>query len=210
MIRALIADDHAVVRRGLIELLKEEIPDIEFSEAGTSEEALTLLKKHNWAIVILDISMPGTSGLDILADLKEVRPNVPVLFLSVHPEEQFAKRAIQAGAAGYLTKESVPAELVKAVRKVLSGGRYISEELTDRLARELGHRSWPAGHESLSTREFQILRMLASGMGSTEIAKELAISVKTVSTYRARILLKLNLKSTADLIRYAINHNLAD
>ncbi|HKS80700.1 MAG TPA: response regulator transcription factor [Candidatus Acidoferrales bacterium] len=210
MIRALIADDHAVVRRGLIELLKEEIPDIEFSEAGTSEEALTLLKKHNWAIVILDISMPGTSGLDILADLKEVRPNVPVLFLSVHPEEQFAKRAIQAGAAGYLTKESVPAELVKAVRKVLSGGRYISEELTDRLARELGHRSWPAGHESLSPREFQILRMLASGMGSTEIAKELAISVKTVSTYRARILLKLNLRSTADLIRYAINHNLAD
>lgn len=210
MIRALIADDHAVVRRGLMELLKDEIPNISFAEARNSQEALELVERHPWEIVILDISMPGASGLDVLGELKKVRPRLPVLFLSVHPEEQFARRAMKTGAAGYLTKESVPEELVKAVRKVLAGGRYISEGLTERLAWELGSEFKLSGHEALSNREFQVLRMMAKGKAAKEIADELTLSVKTVSTYRARILLKLGLNSTAELIRYAIRNGLVD
>lgn len=210
MIRVLIADDHAVVRRGLIELLKEEIPDIVFGEAGNSLEALALVKKQAWDVAVLDITMPGVTGLDILADLKKVRPRLPILFLSVHPEEQFAKRAMKAGAAGYLTKQSIPAELVKAVRRVLAGHRYISEELADAFARELGGNSRTLGHEELSNREFQVLRMLGAGKSVKETAQELSLSVKTVSTYRARILSKMGLKSTADLIRYAVRQGLVD
>ena len=193
-----------------MELLKDEIPNISFAEARTSQEALELVEKQPWEIVILDISMPGVSGLDVLGELKKARPRLPVLFLSVHPEEQFARRALKTGAAGYLTKESVPEELVRAVRKVLAGGRYISEELTDRLAWELGSESRLSGHEALSNREFQVLRLMAKGKAAKEIANELTLSVKTVSTYRARILLKLGLSSTAELIRYAIRNGLVD
>lgn len=210
MIRVLIADDHAVVRRGLRELLKEEISNITFAEAATAHETLALVKKQDWEIVILDISMPGKSGMDILADLKALRPHLPVLFLSVHPEEQFAKRALQTGAAGYLTKESIPEELVNAVRKVLAGGRYISQELMEKLAWDVQRDAHRRDHEALSNREFQVLRMLASGSTVKQIADEIGLSVKTVSTYRARILLKMGMRNTAELIRYAIRHHLVE
>lgn len=210
MIRALIADDHAVVRRGLRELLKEEISNITFAEAATAQETLALVKKQDWEIVILDISMPGKSGMDILADLKALRPHLPVLFLSVHPEEQFAKRALQTGAAGYLTKESIPEELVGAVRKVLGGGRYVSQELMEKLAWDVHRDVHRPDHEALSNREFQVLRMLASGSTVKQVADELGLSVKTVSTYRARILLKMGMRNTAELIRYAIRHHLVE
>lgn len=210
MIRALIADDHAIVRRGLMEVLKEKFPGIIFVEAATAQQALSLAKQKPWDIAILDISMPGNSGLDILSDLKRARPKLPVLFLSVHPEEQFARRALKSGAAGYLNKASISDELVKAVRKVLSGGRYISAEFMEKLAWELGEESRPSGHEALSSREFQVLRMIASGKAVKEIAFDLKLSVKTVSTYRSRILVKLGLKTTAEVIRYAIQHQLVD
>jgi two-component system, NarL family, invasion response regulator UvrY len=210
VIRALIADDHAIVRRGLMEILKEEIPDIVFAEALSAQQALSLAKKQAWDIAILDISMPGTSGLDILADLKRIRPELPILYLSVHPEEQFAKRAMRMGAAGYLTKDTVSEELVMAVRKLLGGGRYLNLKFMEKLAMEASAGSRLSGHDELSMREFQVLRMMASGKGAKEIADELKLSVKTVSTYRSRILVKLGLKSTADAIRYAIQHELVD
>jgi two-component system, NarL family, invasion response regulator UvrY len=210
VIRVLIADDHAVVRRGLRELVKEEISNVTFAEAGTAPEALALVKKRDWEIMILDISMPGKSGMDILADVKALRPRLPVLILSVHPEEQFAKRALQTGAAGYLTKESIPEELVAAVRKVLAGGRYLSAGLMEKLAWDLGKDSRGSDHETLSNREFQVLRMLASGSTVKQAADQLGLSVKTVSTYRARILLKMGMKNTAELIRYAIRHRLVE
>jgi DNA-binding NarL/FixJ family response regulator len=210
MIRALIADDHAIMRRGLRELLKEAIPNITFAETGTAEEALALVTKQDWEILILDISMPGKSGMDILANLKTLRPHMPVLILSVHPEEQFARRALRTGAAGYLTKESIPEELVAAVRKVLAGGRYVSAELMEKLAWDLQQNARKSDHEALSNREFQVLRMLASGSTVKEAAVELGLSVKTVSTYRARILLKMGMKNTAELIRYALRNHLVD
>jgi len=210
VIRALIADDHAIVRRGLMEILKEEIPDITFAEAVTAQQAFSLAKKQTWDIAILDISMPGPSGLDILTDLKKIRPDLPILYLSVHPEEQFAKRAIRMGAAGYLTKDAVSEELVVAVRKLLGGGRYLNLKFMEKLAMEASTGYRQSNHEELSTREFQVLRMVASGKGVKEVADELKLSVKTVSTYRARILVKLGLKSTAEAIRYAIQHELID
>jgi two-component system invasion response regulator UvrY len=210
MMRVLIADDHAVVRRGLKEILTDEFGKATFGEATTALEALEHVQKQDWSIVILDISMPGKSGLDILADLKQTRPRVPILLLSVHPEEQFARRALRGGAAGYLVKESVPEELVKAVRKVLAGGRYISAGLAEKFAWDLGRSGDKPVHELLSDREFQVLRMISSGKGVKEIADELSLSVKTVSTYRARILEKTAMKNNAELIRYAVQNHLVD
>ena len=208
--RLLIVDDHGVVRRGLKEILLDEFAKITFEEAQTAQEALAQLQKQEYELIILDISMPGKSGLDILKDLKEIRPRVPILLLSMHPEEQFARRALKAGAAGYLTKESIPEELVKAVRKVLAGGRYISSDLAERLAMDLTRGGDMPLHELLSDREFQVLRMLSSGKGVQDIADELALSVKTVSTYRARILEKTRMKNNAELIRYAVENHLVD
>jgi two-component system invasion response regulator UvrY len=208
--RVLIADDHAVVRRGLKDILADEFPKIQFEEARTAQETLVHFQKQDWEIAILDISMPGKSGLDILKELKQIRPRVPVLLLSMHPEEQFARRALKSGAAGYLSKDSVPEELVKAVRKVLAGGRYISTELAEKLAVDLGRGGDMPLHELLSSREFQVLRMLSSGKGVQDVADELALSVKTVSTYRARILEKTGMKNNAELIRYAIENHLVD
>jgi len=210
VIRILIADDHAVVRRGLRETLGEAFPKVTFGEASTAQEALDSVGRQNWDVVILDISMPGKSGLDILGDLHRLRPHLPVLLLSMHPEGQFAKRALKAGAAGYLTKESVPEELKEAVRRVRAGGRYVSASLAEKLAFDLRPEADTPVHELLSDREFQVLRMLAAGRTVKQVANEIALSVKTVSTYRARILLKTGMKTTAELIRYAIQAGLVD
>ena len=210
MIRVLIADDHAVFRRGLKETLGDAFTKVSLGEAQTAQETLESVRKHDWQIVILDISMPGKSGLDILDELKRLRPRLPVLLLSMHPEEQFARRALRAGAAGYLSKESVPGELRVAVQRVLAGGRYVSTTLAEKLAYDLGKAADTPVHELLSGREFQVLRMIASGKTVKQIADEIALSVKTVSTYRGRILEKTGTKTTAGLIRYALQNHLVD
>ncbi len=208
--RVLIADDHAMFRRGLRETIGEAFPKVTFAEAKTAQETLELVRQQDWEIVILDISMPGKSGLDILDDLKHLRPKLPVLFLSMHPEEQYARRALKAGAAGYLTKESVPEELKTAVKRVLTGGRYVSATLAEKLASDLRRGADLPVHELLSDREFQVLRMIASGKTVKEIADELSLSVKTISTYRSRILEKTGMKTTAELIRFALRSQLVD
>jgi DNA-binding NarL/FixJ family response regulator len=208
--RILIADDHAIVRRGLRETLGEAFSRVTFGEAKTAQETLESVRRQDWDVVILDISMPGKSGLDILDDLHRLRPKLPVLLLSMHPEKQFARRALKSGAAGYLTKESVPEEIKQAVRRVQAGGRYVSATLAEKLAFDLGREADTPVHELLSDREFQVLRMIASGRTVKQIADEIALSVKTVSTYRARILLKTGMKTTAELIRYALQTQLVD
>jgi two-component system, NarL family, invasion response regulator UvrY len=208
--RVLIADDHAVFRRGLKETIRDAFPKVSFGEARTAQETLDCVRRQDWDLVILDISMPGRSGLDILGDLKRLRPRLPVLFLSVYPEEQYARRALKSGAVGYLTKESIPEELQKAVRRVLAGGRYISAPLAEKLAYDLRSGADTPVHELLSDREFQVLRMIASGKTVKEIAEEISLSVKTVSTYRTRILEKTGMKTTAELIRYALRMQLVD
>jgi two-component system, NarL family, invasion response regulator UvrY len=208
--RVLIADDHAVFRRGLKETLAEAFSAVVFGEARTAQEALDHVRRQNWDVVILDISMPGKSGLDILDELKRLRPKLPILLLSMHPEQQFARRALKAGAAGYLTKDGVPEELKEAVKKIVGGGRYVSATLAEKLAVDLREGSDLPPHELLSDREFQVLRMIASGKTVKEIAEELSLSVKTVSTYRARILEKTGMKTNAELIRYALQAELVD
>jgi DNA-binding NarL/FixJ family response regulator len=208
--RVLIADDHAVFRRGLKETIGEAFPKVTFGEAKTAQETVECVRRQDWEIVILDISMPGKSGLDILEDLRRLRPKLPVLFLSMHPEEQYARRALKSGAVGYLTKDSIPEELKEAVRRILTGGRYVSATLAERLAFDLRKGADTPLHELLSAREFQVLRMIASGKTVKEIANDVALSVKTVSTYRARILQKTGMKTTAELIRYALQTQLVD
>jgi two-component system invasion response regulator UvrY len=208
--RILIADDHAVFRRGLKETISEAFPKVTFGEAKTGLETLEHVRLHDWEIVILDISMPGKSGLDILNDLKRMRPKLPILLLSMHPEEQYARRALKSGASGYLTKESVPEELKLAVKKIAAGGRYVSANLAEKLAYDLRSGVDTPVHELLSDREFQVLRMIASGKTVKQIGDEIGLSVKTVSTYRARILEKTGLKTTAGLIRYAFQAQLVD
>ena len=208
--RVLIADDHAVFRRGLKETIGEAFPKATFGEAKTAQEAVEAVRRHDWEIVILDISMPGLSGLDILDDLRRLRPKLPVLFLSMYPEEQYARRVLKSGAAGYLTKDSIPEELKEAVRRILAGGRYVSASLAEKLAFDLRREADTPIHELLSDREFQVLRMIASGKTVKQIADEISLSVKTVSTYRARILEKTGMKTTAELIRYAFQAQLVD
>jgi two-component system invasion response regulator UvrY len=208
--RILIADDHAVFRRGLKETISEAFPRVAFGEAKSAPETLENVRIQNWDIVILDISMPGKSGLDILNDLRRLRPKLPILLLSMHPEEQYARRALKSGAAGYLTKESVPEELKRAVKQIVAGGRYVSATLAEKLAYDLRSGVDVPVHELLSDREFQVLRMIASGKTVKQIADEIALSVKTVSTYRARILEKTGMKTTAELIRYAFQAQLVD
>jgi two-component system, NarL family, invasion response regulator UvrY len=209
-LKILIVDDHAVFRRGLKETLGEAFSGVRFGEAKTATEALEQARREDWNIVILDISMPGKSGLDILDELQRMRPRMPVLLLSMHPEEQYARRALKLGAAGYLTKESVPEELKEAVRRIAAGGRYVSATLAEKLAYDLRSGADTPIHELLSDREFQVLRMIASGKQVKEIAEELSLSVKTVSTYRARLLEKTGLKTNADLIRYALQAQLVE
>jgi two-component system invasion response regulator UvrY len=212
VIRVLIADDHAILRRGLKEILERELEGAVCGEAKDAGGVLGRIHESDWDLVILDISMPGRSGLDVLRELKAARPKLPILVLSMYPEDQYAKRSLKAGAGGYLNKESAPEELIKAVRKVLAGGRYVSAALAEKLASDLSH---DAGldadqplHEALSDREFEVLRMLAAGKTVSQIAEELHLGVTTVSTYRARILEKMRMTTTAELMHYAIHNGL--
>ena len=209
MIKILIVDDHAVVRRGLKQILAEE-PDMVFGEARNAREALKNVDEKDWDIVILDITLPDRSGLDVLGELKRVRSKLPVLVLSVHPEEQYAIRALRAGASGYINKMSASEEIVKAVRKVIKGGKYINQSLAERLATALEAGFEKPLHENLSDREYQVMCMIASGKTAKEIAKELYLSVRTIRTHRMRILEKMKMKSNAELIHYAIKNRLID
>lgn len=208
--RVLIVDDHAVVRRGLQQILLDEYDDIAFGEAINATEALEAIHGNDWDVVILDISMPGRSGLDVLKEIKKSKPNLPVLVLSMHPEDQFAARTLRAGASGYMTKETAPEELVTALNKVMSGGHYVSPSLGEILAQDLRRETGRDIHQILSDREFEVMIMIGSGKTVTRIAEELALSVKTVSTYRARILEKMQMSSNAELTRYAIKHGLVE
>jgi DNA-binding NarL/FixJ family response regulator len=210
MIRVLIADDHAILRRGLREILMRELEGAVCGEAKDSIEVMVRIQQSEWDLAILDITMPGRSGLDVLNDLKVARPKMPVLVLSMHAEDQYAKRVLRAGAAGYMNKESAPEELIKAVRKVLAGGRYVSAALAENLVSDLSEDSKRPIHESLSNREFEVLRMFASGKTVGQIAEELRLGVTTVSTYRARILEKMHMLTTAELIRYALHNGIVD
>jgi DNA-binding NarL/FixJ family response regulator len=206
--RILIADDHAVVRRGLRQVLAEAFKKAVFGEAANSQEALERVWKEPWDVVILDLTMPGRSGLDVLKEIKRARPKLPVLILSMHPEDQFAVRLLKAGASGYMTKETAPAELVGAVNKAVAGGRYVSVPLAEKLASLIVRDENAAPHESLSDREFTILRMIASGKPVGAIARELSLSVKTISTYRARLLEKMHMENNSELVHYAFQNQL--
>jgi DNA-binding NarL/FixJ family response regulator len=206
----LIADDHAVVRRGLKEILAEALPSVEFSEAGNGDEVLSHLGKTPISLLVLDISMPGRSGMDVLRDVKHTYPRMPVIILSCQPEEQYAVRCLRAGAAAYINKESAPEELAMATRKILSGGHYVSASLAEKLVANLDEDAGKPLHELLSDREFEVMKMIAAGVPLTEIGERLHVSVKTISTYRARIMEKMQMKSNAELTRYAMTNTLID
>jgi two-component system invasion response regulator UvrY len=208
--RFLIVDDFAMVRRGIAEILSEGIDGAVIGEAGTSQEALDAIWKGPWDVVLLDINLPGRSGLETLREIREIRPHLPVLIISVQTEEQVAVRSLRAGAAGFLHKNAEPDELIEAIRKILGGGKYITASLAERLLNELSSDSSRPAHEILSDREYQVMRLIASGLTVGDIAAQLCLSVKTVSTYRTRILEKLNFKNNAELTRYAIERGLTD
>jgi DNA-binding NarL/FixJ family response regulator len=207
--KVLIVDDHAVVRRGVAQILTDAFQRIEIGEADSGKSGLAAVKKEHWDVVILDINLPDRKGLEVLRTLKADYPQLPVMILSLHPEEQYALRAIKAGASAYLTKQTAPEELVAALKQVLKGRMVVSAFLAERLSDALS-KDHPTiqTHQTLSSREFDVLRKLAQGQSLREIAHQLTLSVKTVSTYRARLLDKLNLKTTADLIRHALDHHL--
>ncbi|MFZ6024778.1 MAG: response regulator [Bacteroidota bacterium] len=208
MLRILIVDDHAVIRKGLKQILLEAFPDILIGEAIDAEDVLTKTLSDEWDIIISDLSMPGRSGLDVVQDIKQRHPKTPVLILSIHPEEQYAIRALKSGAAGYMSKDVATEELVIAIKKVLSGKKYISAAIADKLAENAGLDSSIPLHELLSNREYEIFILLAKGNQVSEIAEQLSLGVTTISTYRTRVLTKLQLSNNTDLIRYAIDHQL--
>jgi DNA-binding NarL/FixJ family response regulator len=203
----LIADDHAILRRGLKEILERDLDDVVASEAASADQVLEQIAARTWDLVILDITMPGRSGLEVLTALRQRRPHPPVLVLSMHPEDQYGKRVLRAGAAGYMTKESAPAELIQAVRRILAGGRYVSPALAETLADDLAQADRSAS-DRLSDREFDVLCKVAQGRSVSQIAEECHLSQNTVATYRARVLEKLGLSTTADLVRYALVNRL--
>jgi DNA-binding NarL/FixJ family response regulator len=208
--RVLIADDHPIFRAGLKEALAKE-RDIEFvGEADNGQIALELARRRRWDVVLLDITMPGKGGLEVLQELRRERPKLPVLILSAHPEDQLALRLLKAGAAGYVTKDKAPEVLLQAVRKVLRGEKYVSEALAEKALLNLVSDTGKPLHETLSDREYQVMRMIASGKTVKEIGKELFLSVRTVSTYRSRVLEKMRMKTNAELIRYAVDNKLVD
>ncbi len=208
MIKVLIADDHPIIREGLKQILRES-PDIAVSgEAGNSQEALNCVLEKDVDVVLLDISMPGRNGLDILTQIKSLKPAVNVLILSVYPEEQYAVRALKSSAAGYLTKASAPEELITAIRKVSRGGKYVSAALAEKLAFALADDAATPLQETLSDREYQVMCMIASGKTVKVIGQELALSIKTISTYRRRILEKMNMKNNAEITYYAVRQGL--
>ena len=208
MIKVLIADDHAVVRKGLKQIIQEKTNLVVVGEASNGEEALDLVRKEDWDVVVLDISLPVRNGMEVLQAIKHSHPKLPVLMLSTYPEDQFGMRVLRAGAAGYMNKECALDDLVSAIHKVVAGGKYVSPTLAERFAFELCGDLKKEAHEYLSDREYDVMRMLGTGRLPAEIAQELSLSVKTVSTYRARVLEKLNLSNNAELIRYVLDHQL--
>ena len=208
MLRILIADDHTVVRKGLKQILLDEFPNAKIEEVPDAEGLIKNVMQAQWDVVVSDLSMPGRSGLDALQQIKLSYPNLPVLILSIHPEEQYALRSLKAGASGYLSKDTAPDELVKAVKKVLLGKKYISHTIAEKLANTFSSDSDKHLHENLSNREFDVMKLLANGKSVSEIAEMLSLSVTTVSTYRTRVMKKMNLKSNSDLTKYAIENKL--
>ncbi len=208
--RVLIADDHEIVRRGLRQILTEAFPDAECGEAGTSQDALALAQAEPWDVILLDINMPGRSGLDVLAELQRMRDTSPVLILSTFSEAEFAVRALRAGARGYLTKEGASDELLEAIRVVTAGGIHVSDSLAQVLARMASDGAGRALHDQLSPRELEVMRLIASGRSVKEIASDLSLSEKTIGTYRSRIMAKLGARTSVDITRYALQHRLVD
>jgi DNA-binding NarL/FixJ family response regulator len=209
-LKVLIADDHSVVRMGVKHIVLGAFPGAEVGEAANGQEVLELVRSQPWDVLILDIGMPVRSGLEIMAELRHIAPGLRILILTVHAEEQFALRLLKAGVSGYLTKERAPEELVQAIRKIMDGGKYVSTVLAERIALSLDTSVDKLPHETLSDREFQVMRMIASGMSVAEIAEALSLHVRTVGTFRRHILRKLNLKSTQEIAYYAIRGGLVD
>jgi two-component system invasion response regulator UvrY len=210
VIRVLLVDDHAVVRRGVRDILTESLGKVVFGEAGKPSEALEKLQAEDWDIVVLDISLPGRGGLDALREIKRLRPTLPVLVLSMHAEDHYALRALRAGAAGYVNKESAAEDLSGAVRKVLAGGTHVSVRLAETLAKSLRTDTSRPAHDRLSDRELEVLRGLAGGKTVKQIGIDLALSEKTVSTYRTRLLEKMQMHTNAELIQYALREGLVE
>jgi len=209
MLKILIADDHSIFRRGLKDLLCDGLGAVTVAECSNAFDLLQLVKQKKWDVVILDIGMPGTTGTDALIQVKRLRPSLPVIMLSMHPEDQYAVRMFKAGANAYLTKASAPEELEKAIKKVLAGGNYVSPSLGEKLVHLFHRGEEQPAHELLSDREFEVMRLLSSGKTVSEIAESMNLGATTVSTYRARILEKLHLKNNAELMRYAVQQGLA-
>ena len=213
MTRILLVDDHPVVRHGIKQVLTGAFHPALVGEASSAEEGASELKSSPWDVIVLDLALPGMSGLDWLRELRRERPSVPVLILSMYQPDQFARRAINAGASGYLTKDSHPNELIKAVGEVIAGRRYLNPEVIEEIVADLDADGGDRGarpHESLSDREYQVMRMIASGLTVSQIAQKLSLSVKTISTFRARVLKKMEMKTTAELMYYAIQQGLVD
>lgn len=208
MLKILIADDHAIIRKGLKQILLEEHPSALIEEANDAEAVIKKTLTMEFDIIICDLSMPGRSGLDVVQHVKQHFPKLPVLILSIHPEEQYAIRALKTGAAGYLSKDAATEELVKAVQWVLQGRKYISASIAEKMAAALEHDGAKAPHEYLSDREFYVFKLIAEGKSVSDIAEKLSLSMTTVSTYRSRILSKMALKTNADLVRYALEKNI--
>jgi two-component system, NarL family, invasion response regulator UvrY len=207
--RILIADDHAIVRKGIRQLLMEEYPSAKIEEVGDSESLIAKTNSENWDVVICDLDMPGRSGLEAMQQIRAMRPKLPVLIMSIYPEEQYARRLLKAGAAGYLSKDAATEDLAKAVRQVLQGRKYISPVVAQIIAADMGQDGGDKpSHESLSNREFEIFKLIASGKSVSEIADKLSLSSATISTHRARILAKMNLRTNAELTRYALDNKL--
>ena len=210
MTRVLIADDHEIVRCGLRDILTTRLGKVAVSEAKDAGEAINLLIEKEWDLVLLDINMPGRSGLEVLEQAQRLRPKTPVLVLTSYPEDQFALRAFKLGASGYITKQSVSDELITAVKRVLAGGKYVTASLAERFASCVGETGEQSPHEALSNRELQVLRLIAVGKSVKETAEELALSEKTIATYRTRIAEKLGLKTNVEIARYALKHGLVE
>ena len=210
MKKILIVDDHEVLREGVKRIFDKQVGAITFGEASSGPEALRLVREQDWDIVVLDLSLTGQNGLEVLKELKQIRPRLPVLILSMHTEVQFARRAFKAGASGYITKDSPRSELTKAINKVIDEGRYISQALAEKLFVDIGRDTDRLPHETLSDREFEVMRLIASGKTAGEIARLLSLSDSTISTYRARILEKMGMKTNAELTHYAIQSKLVD
>jgi two-component system, NarL family, invasion response regulator UvrY len=210
MKRILIADDHEIVRRGLRQILTDEFPKLQVGDAANARDTVEAVRKQAWDAVLLDINMPGRSGLDVLEELKRLRPAMPVVVLTAFPEEDYAVRAFKLGASGYVSKESASDELLAALRKALAGGRYVTASLAEKLAASIAGDAPSAPHETLSNRELQVLRLIAQGRTIKEVAAELALSEKTIGTYRTRISEKMGLSTNVELARYAFQHKLAD